>query len=62
MKDPEKNPNWIEEIITNAQKRGEFDDLPGTGKPIPGAGKKDDDLWWIRSWIERNRDPDQTDT
>jgi hypothetical protein len=33
---------------------GEFDDLPGTGRPLPGAGVPDDDLWWVRGWLKRN--------
>lgn len=61
MKDPASNPNWIEEIIKKAQEEGEFDDLPGSGKPLPGADKKDDDLWWVRSWIQRNRPADDKD-
>lgn len=56
MKDPDQNPNWIDEIIKAAEEQGEFDDLPGTGKPLPGAGKKDDDLWWVRSWLKRNQE------
>lgn len=62
VKDPHEHPTLIDEIIVAAQERGEFDDLPGAGKPIPGAGKKDDDLWWFRSWLKRNRvaDPDPT--
>jgi hypothetical protein len=32
---------------------GEFDELPGTGKPLPGAGMPDDDLWWVREWVRR---------
>ena len=56
MKDPEQNPTWIDEIIRAAQEKGEFDDLPGTGKPLPGAGTKDDDLWWVRSWLKRNQE------
>lgn len=54
MKDPAEHPTWIDEVIQSAHERGDFDDLPGTGKPIPGAGKKDDDLWWVRSWLRRN--------
>lgn len=56
MKDPAEQATWIDEIIREAQERGEFDDLPGTGEPVPGAGKKDDDLWWVRSWMKRNAD------
>ena len=58
MKDPQENLTWIDEVILAAQERGEFDDLPGTGKPLPCAGKKDDDLWWVRSWVQRNQGPD----
>jgi len=46
-----------ERRIREAIRAGEFDDLPETGQPIPGAGTRDDDLWWVRSWIERNRSP-----
>ena len=44
-----------ERAIREAIEAGEFDDLAGAGKPIPGAGQKDDDLWWVRGWVERNR-------
>jgi hypothetical protein len=58
-KDPQKDVDWFEGIISKAEKEGKFDDLPGKGKPIPGAGKKDDDLWWVRSWIERQREEEE---
>jgi len=45
-----------ERLIQEAMEAGEFDDLPGTGLPIPGAGRVDDELWWIRSWLRRNQD------
>jgi len=22
---------------------------------LPGAGVPDDDLWWVREWLKRNR-------
>ena len=44
----------VERLIREAMEAGEFDDLPGVGKPIPGAGKRDDDLWWVREWMRRN--------
>ena len=46
--------------IREAMEAGEFDDLPGMGKPIPGAGEPDDEGWWIREWVKRNRDPDES--
>ena len=44
----------VERLIREAMEAGEFDDLPGAGKPIPGVGKHDDDLWWVREWMKRN--------
>jgi hypothetical protein len=55
---PGDNETTADRIIREAMEAGEFDDLPGLGKPIPGGGNVDDDLWWVRSWMERNRDPD----
>jgi hypothetical protein len=46
-----------ERLIREAIEAGDFKELPGTGEPIPGAGTVDDDLWWVRSWLERNREP-----
>ncbi|MEW9533926.1 DUF1992 domain-containing protein [Microbispora sp. NPDC049125] len=39
---------WIDRQIREATERGEFDDLPGAGKPIPGLGRPDDEMWWIK--------------
>jgi len=44
-----------ERLIREAIEAGELDDLPGAGKPLPGAGVPDDDLWWVRDWLKRNR-------
>ena len=53
----------IDRIIREAMDSGEFDDLPGEGKPIPGAGSVDDEYWWIREWVKRNLiDSDQDDS
>ncbi|MGF1618956.1 MAG: DnaJ family domain-containing protein [Acidimicrobiia bacterium] len=38
MNDPQQNPTWIDEIIMKAEEEGEFENLPGAGKPVPGAG------------------------
>lgn len=43
-----------ERLIREAIEAGEFDNLPGEGKPIPDAGTKDDELWWVRGWLKRN--------
>lgn len=43
---------YVETAIQQAIRRGEFDDLPGAGKPIPGLGASHDPDWWIRRKIQ----------
>jgi hypothetical protein len=38
----------IERQIREAQERGEFDNLPGAGKPLPDRGTAYDEDWWIK--------------
>jgi Domain of unknown function (DUF1992) len=45
----------IENAIQQAIRRGEFDDLPGAGKPLPGLTGTHDPDWWIRRKIEREK-------
>ncbi|WP_082592328.1 DUF1992 domain-containing protein [Phycicoccus sp. Soil803] len=50
--------NWespVERAIREAQERGEFDNLPGTGKPLRSLGdpERDDPDWWVRQLAER---------
>ena len=49
--------HWYESAIDRrlreAQERGEFDNLPGTGKPLPGAGGEYDEDWWVKEWLAR---------
>ncbi|WP_067479466.1 DnaJ family domain-containing protein [Nocardia amamiensis] len=45
--------SWIEKQIHEAAERGEFDNLPGTGKPIPGTGAVHDEDWWLRGYLRR---------
>lgn len=44
--------SWIDKQIQDATERGEFDNLPGAGKPLPnrGAFSTQD---WIRQYLER---------
>ncbi|MET0734273.1 MAG: DUF1992 domain-containing protein [Microbacterium sp.] len=46
---------YVETAIQQAIRRGEFDDLPGAGKPIPGLGATHDPDWWIRRKIETEK-------
>jgi hypothetical protein len=43
----------VEERIRAAQERGEFDDLPGAGEPLPGLDGPDDELWWVKGYMRR---------
>lgn len=43
--------SWIDQQVREATERGEFDDLPGKGKPIP-HGAADED-WWLRNYLQR---------
>ncbi|OYN93978.1 DnaJ family domain-containing protein [Enemella evansiae] len=47
-----KFESWIDRQIREAIERGEFDDLPGAGKPIPNLGDRDEG-WWIKAKLER---------
>jgi hypothetical protein len=48
-------PQWVELQIQQAMRRGEFDNLPGTGKPIPDLDAPHDPDWWLKRLIERER-------
>ncbi|HJU97268.1 MAG TPA: DUF1992 domain-containing protein [Jiangellaceae bacterium] len=47
--------SWVERRIREAQERGEFDDLPGAGKPLPGLTGQYDEMWWVKQVAERER-------
>ncbi|MFY0408274.1 DUF1992 domain-containing protein [Solicola sp. PLA-1-18] len=46
---------WVDHQIKQAIARGDFDDLPGAGKPIPGLGGTHDPDWWVKQLIEREQ-------
>jgi Domain of unknown function (DUF1992) len=49
----ERQALWVDLQVRRAIERGEFDDLPGAGKPIPGLGGTHDPDWWAKRLIER---------
>jgi hypothetical protein len=51
----EQRALWLDAQIRKAMARGEFDNLPGTGKPIPGLDKPYDPDWWVKRLIEREK-------
>lgn len=51
--------SFVDRQIREAMERGEFDDLPGSGRPIPGSGRPYEPNWWVRSFLERERSDDR---
>jgi Domain of unknown function (DUF1992) len=43
---------WVDLQIRQAVERGEFDNLPGAGKPLRLPDRHDPD-WWVKQLIER---------
>jgi hypothetical protein len=55
----ERKPNavtwesWIERQIEEGRRAGAFDDLEGQGRPIDGIDRPHDELWWVKSKLQR---------
>ena len=47
--------SWVDQQVRQAMARGEFDDLPGTGKPIENLGTQHDPDWWVKQLVEREK-------
>lgn len=46
---------WVEAQVRRAMERGDFDDLPGAGKPLPDLDRDHDPDWWLKKLVERER-------
>ena len=51
----EQQTLWVDLQVRKAMERGEFDNLPGAGKPIKGLGGTHDPDWWVKSLVEREK-------
>jgi len=51
----QQQQTWVDLQIRQAMERGDFDNLPGTGKPIAGLGAQHDPDWWLKQLVERER-------
>ena len=47
-----KTQDWVEAQLKRAQQAGEFDNLPGAGKPLKLSDGHDPD-WWVKDFIRR---------
>jgi hypothetical protein len=43
----------VERRIREAMERGEFENLPGAGKPIADLDQPEDELAWVKRWMKR---------
>lgn len=46
---------WVDLQVLKAMRRGDFDNLPGAGKPIEGLGDTHDPEWWVKQMVEREK-------
>jgi hypothetical protein len=46
----------VEKAIREAVERGEFDDLPGKGRPLPNLADTDEN-WWVKGYLRREGVP-----
>jgi hypothetical protein len=49
----EQQATWVDLQIRQAMDRGDFDDLPGHGKPIADLDGRHDPDWWLKRFVER---------
>ncbi len=45
--------SYADAKIREAQENGQFDNLPGFGKPLPNTGDPYDENWWVKERLRR---------
>lgn len=40
--------SWIDRQVREGRERGEFDNLPGAGRPLADLDRPHDEMWWVR--------------
>jgi hypothetical protein len=51
----QRQQEWVDQQLRVAMERGDFDNLPGAGKPIKDLGAEHDPDWWLKRLIEREK-------
>ena len=51
----QQQQTWVDLQVRQAIERGDFENLPGYGKPIEGLGAEHDPDWWLKKLVERER-------
>jgi hypothetical protein len=49
----QQQQTWVDLQVRRAMERGDFDDLPGAGKPIADLGEHHDPDWWLKKMVQR---------
>lgn len=44
---------FVEAQIEEARRRGEFENLPHRGEPLPGFDGRYDENWWVKQYLKR---------
>lgn len=47
--------SFADRQIREAMERGEFENLPGAGRPLKGLGAPYDPEWWARDYMRRDQ-------
>jgi hypothetical protein len=51
----QRQHEYVDLQIKQAMERGDFDNLPGAGRPIENLGAQHDPDWWVKQLIEREK-------
>ena len=51
----QRQHEWVDLQIREAMARGDFDNLPGAGKPLKNLGTQHAPNWWVKQLIEREK-------
>lgn len=47
--------SWVDRQVREATERGEFDDLPGTGRPIESLTGRYEEMWWVKQKLREEK-------
>lgn len=47
--------SWIDRQIREGMERGEFDALPGHGRPLRDVDRPRDEMWWVKDKLRREK-------
>ncbi len=51
----QQQASWVDVQLRQAMERGDFDELPGYGKPLESLTDQHDPDWWVKQLLEREQ-------